>query len=59
MDGGYFSTHLSKLRKIIKRELGPAAEPYLISDGASRPRRYRLNLSPAALRYAGLDAAPR
>lgn len=51
MDGGYFSAHLSKLRKIIKRELGHAADPYLISDGEARPRRYRLNLSPAVLHY--------
>ncbi|MCC2868116.1 MAG: CRISPR-associated ring nuclease Csm6, partial [Candidatus Accumulibacter phosphatis] len=36
MDGGYFSAHLSKLKKILRRELGPAAEPYLISDGGSR-----------------------
>ena len=59
MDGGYFSTHLSKLRKIVKRELGPAAEPYLISDGGTRPRRYSLNLPPTALHYVSLDAASR
>lgn len=58
MDGGYFSAHLSKLRKIIRRELGPAAEPYLISDGDTRPRRYSLNLPPTALHYLRLDAAP-
>jgi len=57
MDGGYFSAHLSKLRKIVKRELGPAADPYLISDGETRPRRYRLNLPPAALHYVSVDAA--
>lgn len=58
MDGGYFSTHLLKLRKIVKRELGPGADPYLISDSGTRPRRYRLNLPFTALCYASLDAAP-
>jgi CRISPR-associated protein (TIGR02584 family) len=51
MDGGYFSAHLSKLKKILRRELGPAAEPYLISDGGSRPRRYSLGLRPSAVNY--------
>jgi CRISPR-associated protein (TIGR02584 family) len=51
MDGGYFSTHLSKLNKILRRELGPAAGPYLISDGGRRPRRYSLGLRPSAIRY--------
>ena len=57
MDGSYFSTHLSKLKKILKRELGPAAAPYLISDGGSRPRLYRLELSPSAVRYDEIEAA--
>jgi len=57
MDGGYFSTHLSKLRKILQRELGPAAAPYLISDGGSRPRRYSLELRPTAVGYGALDNA--
>ena len=56
MDGGYFSAHLSKLKKILQRELGPAAAPYLISDGGSRPRRYRLALRPAAVWYGALEA---
>ena len=55
MDGGYFSTHLSKLRKILQRELGPAAAPYLISDGGSRPRRYSLELRPTAVSYGALE----
>ncbi|TMQ76011.1 CRISPR-associated ring nuclease Csm6 [Candidatus Accumulibacter phosphatis] len=56
MDGGYFSAHLSKLKKILRRELGPAAEPYLISDGGSRPRRYSLGLRPAAVSYDTFQA---
>lgn len=56
MDGDYFSAHLSKLKKILRRELGPAAEPYLISDGGSRPRRYSLGLRPAAVSYDTFQA---
>ncbi len=57
MDGSYFSTHLSKLKKILKHELGPAAAPYLISDGGSRPRLYRLELRPSAVSYDEIEAA--
>ncbi|MBN8518198.1 MAG: TIGR02584 family CRISPR-associated protein [Candidatus Accumulibacter sp.] len=56
MDGEYFSAHLSKLKKILRRELVPAAEPYLISDGGSRPRRYSLGLRPAAVSYDTFQA---
>jgi len=56
MDGSYFSTHLSKLRKILVRELGPAAAPYLISDGGTRPRQYRLELRPDAVSYGRIEA---
>jgi hypothetical protein len=45
-DEGYFSQHLSRLRARLRKELGQAASPYLIDDGNSRPRRYRLALSP-------------
>jgi hypothetical protein len=45
-------------KKILKRELGPAAAPYLISDGGSRPRRYRLALRPAAVSYGALENRP-
>ncbi len=55
MDGSYFSTHLSKLKKILRHELGPAAEPYLISDGGRRPRLYSLGLRPAAIHYDTLQ----
>ncbi|MBO3709044.1 MAG: hypothetical protein J5X22_00515 [Candidatus Accumulibacter sp.] len=33
-----------------------AAEPYLISDGGSRPRRYSLGLRPAAVSYDTFQA---
>ena len=46
MDGGYFSSRLSKLRKALRRELGPAAGPYLVDDGGRKPRQYRLALAP-------------
>ncbi len=55
MDGGYFSTHLSKLRKLIRRELGSGAGPYLIDDSGSRPRRYHLAVPPPAIRF---DTSP-
>jgi hypothetical protein len=58
MDGGYFSAHLSKLKKILRRELGPAAEAYLISDGGSRPRRYSLGLRPTAVRLTARSKTP-
>ncbi|MCK2088278.1 CRISPR-associated ring nuclease Csm6 [Thauera aromatica] len=53
MDGSYFSSRLSKLRRTLKRELGPAAGPYLIEDGGGRPHRYRLALAPDAVRMVG------
>jgi CRISPR-associated protein (TIGR02584 family) len=57
MDGDYFSTHLSKLRKLLRRELGPAAAPYLVKDGGVRPRRYRLTLSPQTVRFGSVESA--
>ncbi len=53
MDGDYFSSRLSKLRSTLRRELGPAAGPYLIDDGGSRPHRYRLAIGAEAVRMAG------
>jgi CRISPR-associated protein (TIGR02584 family) len=38
-------------RRSSERQLGPAAAPYLISDGGSRPRLYRLDLRPSAVNY--------
>ena len=49
MDGNYFSTTLSRLHKEMKRQLGPAAAPYLIHDGGCRPRKYALTLTPSAV----------
>ena len=56
MDGSYFSAHLSKLKNLLRRELGPAAGPNLISDGGSRPRRYSLGRRPAAVSYDPFQA---
>ena len=55
MDGGYFSTHLSKLKKLLKRNLGLAAAPYLIADGGKRPHRYCLNLKKTVVRYGDIE----
>ncbi|WP_041193233.1 hypothetical protein [Candidatus Symbiobacter mobilis] len=45
MDGEYFGIHNSKLHKILKNKLGPAANAYLIADGGTCPYRYQLGLS--------------
>jgi CRISPR-associated protein (TIGR02584 family) len=51
MDGGYFSSRLSKLRNLLRDQLGAAAAaPYLIDDGGRRPKRYRLALEAEAVR---------
>lgn len=55
MDGEYFSTHLSKLRKRLKKALGAAAAPYLIDDGGTRPRRYQLALTPESIRFGSWE----
>ena len=49
MDGSYFSSRLSKLRRALKAELGQAAAPYLIDDGGKKPHRYRLALPAEAV----------
>ena len=51
MDGGYFSSRKSKLERRIKAALGPGAVAYQISDGGKRPRKYRLELPPEAVRF--------
>lgn len=51
MDGSYFSSHLSRLQKLLKRNLGVAAPAYLIADGDKRPRRYFLNLKTTVVSY--------
>lgn len=51
MDGDYFSQRKSKLDKRLKIALGPAAQAYRIDDGGSRPRRYALRLSAAAVGF--------
>lgn len=59
MDGDYFSTHLSKLRRILRQKLGQsAAAVYCIEDGGSRPRQYRLALAPNAIRYQSTGDDP-
>lgn len=49
MDGNYFSTALSRLRKLLNRNLGNASRPYLIDDGNCRPRQYSLALLASAI----------
>ncbi len=52
MDGEYFSQRKSKLERRIKSALGPAAINYLINDGGTRPRKYRLTLPPESVKFA-------
>ncbi len=49
MDGDYFSALKSSLHRNLRRQLGTAARAYLIDDGGTRPRRYRLALPPSAI----------
>lgn len=51
MDGSYFSIHLSRLKKQLKRNLGAAAAPYLITNGGRRPWRYYLDLKKTVVSY--------
>jgi CRISPR-associated protein (TIGR02584 family) len=51
MEGDDFSQRKSKLHKSLKAALGPAAQPYLIDDNGTRPRRYSLTLPPDAIRF--------
>lgn len=55
MDGDYFSQRLSKLNGRMRKVLGQAAARYLIDDGNTRPRRYRLALPPEAVRFDDLE----
>lgn len=56
-DEAYFSQHLSRLQRTLRRVLGAAAGPYLVDKGDKRPRRYRLLLPPSAVRFAAIEAA--
>lgn len=56
MDGDYFSQRKSKLERLIKRSLGPAANVYRIDDGAKRPGKYRLLIGADAVRFVGENA---
>ncbi|MDR0736531.1 MAG: TIGR02584 family CRISPR-associated protein [Zoogloeaceae bacterium] len=49
MDGDFFSSLLSKLRRRIREHLHAAALPYLIDDGGRRPHRYRLAIAVARI----------
>ena len=55
MDGEYFSQRKAKLHRALKKALGAAATPYLISDGNTRPRRYCLELSSETIRFEPLE----
>ncbi len=54
MDGDFFSQTKSRLHKRLNAVLGVAAGRYLIDDGGTRPRRYSLDLPPAAIGFGKL-----
>ncbi|MGS0754031.1 CRISPR-associated ring nuclease Csm6 [Roseateles sp. GG27B] len=54
MGDDFFAQTLSRLQRCLKEALGPAALPYLIDNGGTRQRRYRLALAPQAIRFAEL-----
>ncbi|MEW5887900.1 MAG: CRISPR-associated ring nuclease Csm6 [Pseudomonadota bacterium] len=56
VEEAWFSQHLSRLQRRLREALGAAAAPYLVDNGGTRPRRYRLTLPPDAVRFATLDA---
>lgn len=55
MDGDYFSSRLSKLCRSLKKNLGLAVTSSLIDNGGARPYRYRLSLSPDAIRFDPIE----
>jgi hypothetical protein len=55
MDGDYFSQHLSKLRRALRRNAGADAAR-LMDDGGCRPRRYRLALPREAVRFDQIES---
>jgi CRISPR-associated protein (TIGR02584 family) len=54
MDGEYFSTVLSRLRKVLRHHLGTALTHQLIDGGGQRPYRYRVGLPPECIRFERL-----
>ena len=56
VDGAYFSPHLSRLRKLLEEELGPAARSYRIDEGTGRHRRYKLAVPPDRIRFGNIES---
>ena len=54
MDGEYFSIRKSKLERKLKAALGSAAQAYKIDGGKQRPGKYRLTLTPEAVRFVDI-----
>ncbi len=53
MDGRVFSTTLTRLHRVMRAALGPAAAAYKVHDGGSRPRKYALRLDASAIQFVG------
>ncbi len=54
MEGEYFSTCKSRLHKELKMKLGSVARDYMIDDGDTRPKRYRLTLPAESITYGAI-----
>ncbi len=54
MSDDFFLQTRSKLHKVLKSDLGPAAQPYLIDGGSTRVRRYRIGVPPSAIRFESI-----
>lgn len=57
MGDDFFSQTLSRLHRCLKEALGLAAQAYLIDNGGTRQRRYKLTLAPQAVRFGALPAS--
>lgn len=55
MDDAYFSQHLSKLHRYLRRALDVAASSYEIRGDRARRRRYQLALPPDAIRFGTVE----
>lgn len=51
MDGDQFSMQLSRLQSTLRKALGPAATPYLIDNGGTRPGKFHCKLPSSSIHF--------
>lgn len=54
MSDDFLSQTRSKLHRLLRSALGPAAQPYLIDGGGTRVRRYRIGVPAEAIRFEAI-----